>query len=153
MNVIFNQKDLRLASIQTTFPLPLIISRQRLSACSFLEMQVSTAYGAKELPMPQIQEGSRVTSNSFMFGLCRRHSFPVTAPSCRARRALALSGAAAMKSGSMPFLPQCTPLKASWSTHVLSFVHYRTRVPCRDQLPRTLQVSGTYCSSQLKTSA
>lgn len=153
VNVILNQEDFRLAGIQTTLALPLIISRQRLSACSFLEMQVSTAYGAKELPMPHIQEGWRVTSNSFMFGLCRRDSFPVTAPSCRARRALALSSAAAMKPGTMPFLPQCTLLKASWSIHVLSFVRYRTRVPCQDQLPRTLQVSGTYCSSQLKMSA
>lgn len=139
--------------MQTTFPLPLIISRQKLSACFFLEMQVSAAYGAKELPMLQIQEGWRVTSNSFMFGLCRRHNFPVTAPSCRACRALALSSAAAMKSGSTPFLPQCMPLKAPASIHVLSFVHFRTRVPCQGQLPRTLQVSGTYCSSQLKTSA
>lgn len=153
MNVIFNQKDFRLAGIQTTFPLPLMISRQRLSACSFLETQVNTAYGAKELPVPQIQESLHLTPNLFMFGLCRWHSSPVTAPSCRAHRALALSSAAAMKPGTMPFLPQCMLLKAFWSINVLSFVLFRTRVPCQDQLPRTLQASGTYCSSQLKTSA
>lgn len=42
------------------------------------------------------QECSRKTSNSIIFGLCRRRNFPVTAPGCKVLVDLALSSTVAM---------------------------------------------------------